>query len=468
MSASGFLINFDEARRSDLIMERAASGFSEFSDALSISDWLLPELSIALISFDGTSIDFISLARKGNKVATSKKKFQFFDIITLNVVELSSIEKSIDTKLARHFINSSSGHGNLIPPATFKEVISAIKSLRPNQATEIDRLLSLQKVSRYKIKPDNLDIFQQEREAIGAALDVFSGSNKLRTKILSQWAPPESMLKFDDRSMEATLQNDSQVYPSFFDGLSKDHFLEEDALQHDLMNFDGIFGNHKYGITKFELGNRKLEVIYANRNDLERALGVDLIYFNPNQSLFVLVQYKMLHGIGENALYRPDSQFEIELQRMDAFAKQYPDRSELRMHSDYRLLNDGFMFKFVHSSGFQPGTGDLIDGMYITREYMKFLLSEYVSKGQRGGTIISEKSAPRHITNTEFAKFVNRGWIGTRNGNTSLLHDIITQNLQHGRKIVFAKEDYTDDFLCDQSIKEMKEQEKRENLKQQH
>ena len=46
---TGILIHFDEIRRRELILERVDGIYESFSDALSVQDWAIGQLSIALL-----------------------------------------------------------------------------------------------------------------------------------------------------------------------------------------------------------------------------------------------------------------------------------------------------------------------------------------------------------------------------------------------------------------------------------
>lgn len=70
---NGLLIHFDEDRRSDLIQEKVEGSYEPFSDALSVHDWEIGQISVALLCFSEQTIDYIALAKKGKRVVTSKK-----------------------------------------------------------------------------------------------------------------------------------------------------------------------------------------------------------------------------------------------------------------------------------------------------------------------------------------------------------------------------------------------------------
>lgn len=61
---------------------------------------------------------------------------------------------------------------------------------------------------------------------------------------------------------------------------------------------------------------------------------------------------------------------------------------------------------------------------------------------------------------------LNRGWIGIRNRNSSLLHGLISENLLSGRKLVFAREEFSDDYIFTEQMKAFEQHEKLE--KQMH
>ncbi len=76
----GLIIHFDEEQRNYLIQNDDEQ--ATFSDALSVPDWKVKQLQVVLLSFTGTTIDYISLATRGNRVATAKSRIEFSDMWT--------------------------------------------------------------------------------------------------------------------------------------------------------------------------------------------------------------------------------------------------------------------------------------------------------------------------------------------------------------------------------------------------
>lgn len=197
---------------------------------------------------------------------------------------------------------------------------------------------------------------------------------------------------------------------------------------------------HEAGVSTFEQGGRRLQVNYANRNDLEHTLGVDLIYYNEPYELFVLVQYKIMREEGNRVLYRPDAQLTEELARMDTFYSSTRSTTAIQSHKEYRLSDDGFLVKFVPNKGLRPATGELIKGMYVPREYMHFLLGASGPKGPQGGVQITFEGAPRYLTNSQFAASVHAGWIGSRGVQSQTFRDMIKSFYETGRAVLVAHE----------------------------
>jgi hypothetical protein len=439
---SGLLVYFDEVRRSNLIRDKLQHGqYEPFSDTFSIDDWKLSRLSPALLSFSDSTIDYIALAAKGKRVATAKVRVEFREIVNLGSVSIDRIESRLNAHIRTQFVKTSRGTGRMLSNATWGALIEEVRKERPQLSGDLDRLMSLARYSEYRLRGTTANILLQERDALGTALDIFTGSNKLRTTVLGGWAPNEDLiLRENALDFTATLSEKGKTPISFFQGIPKRFLQEESALQHDLFNWDGTSLHHELGTSVFTQGNRRLEVVYANRNALEHTLGVDLIYHNPEFALFALVQYKLMQKDGDQMVYRPDSQLADELARMDEIYTKYRRTTAIRSDGEYRLNDDGFMFKLVPNQGLSVASGELIKGMYLTREYMHFLLGPDGPRGPKGGPLISFSRAPRYLTTSQFCEGVNLGLIGTTGIQSNVIAEIIRQYYETGRAVIVARE----------------------------
>ena len=317
---------------------------------------------------------------------------------------------------------------------------------RPNKADEINRLISLEYISEYNLVGANTETLMQERDSLGVALDIFDSSLGLRKKVLKAWSPDlDNIEAIDEKSKVARLSKSLQEMSSFCSQLPERYVNEEMSLQHDLYNWEEVSASMKqFGVYEFSSGGRVLEVVYANMNKLEETLGVDLIYYNKNFHSYILVQYKLMKESTEDSgfYYRPDHQLDKEISRMKEFKKMSGKNLCIQEHKDYRINSDGFLFKLIPNRGINPASGQLVSGMYLTHDYMEFLLSENGPKGKRGGRLISFDNSPRYLSNTEFSSLVNKGWLGTRNSQSDQLKDLIDHFLKTGRAVMVAVEDH--------------------------
>jgi hypothetical protein len=443
---SGILVYFDKERRSALIQERSEGTYTPFSDALNVDEWGVGQITVALLAFSEKTIDYMALAHKGKRVVTSKNRIEFGSIVNLNGILIADLEARLSQHVRHFFIRASRGTGGMLPPATWSALLNAIKAVRPGLAGEVDRLLSLDRYSGFRLGGEAANILLQEREALGVSLDIFSGDNQLRERVLGEWAPPEEAISHVNKAERtANLVMSSTSGSSFLKGISRHYLREEAVLQHDLFNWPGMTAVHEAGMSHFQQGNRHLEVIYANRNALEHTLGVDLIYYNESFELFVLVQYKMMRKEGSLLLYRPDAQLCVELARMDRFYSRWlysrtGTAGLLQSHQQFRLSDDGFLVKLVPPTGLTPASGELIKGMYLTRQYMRFLLGPNGPKGPHGGCQITFENSPRYLTNSEFAASVHAGWIGTWGVQSHAVRSLIQEFYETGRAVLVAHE----------------------------
>ena len=434
----GILIQFPKLREDELIQYNSRNDkIKNFSDAFDISNWKVKAKEIAIISFSSKTLDYIALATKKQKVVTEKNKIEFSHIINLHSLKIESVKEWKNIEFKSFFIDERKINKEKLPYDILELLLVGIKRSSAYLKTDIDRLITLQKFSNYTLIGTTAEQLLQEREALASALDIFDSSAKLRKEVLSSWIPNSNKIIItSEKDKEATIHKSV----SFLDGIERT-VQEETTIQHDLFNFDNaIPKEHIGGYSKFSLGDRKLNIFYTNRTALEKAIGIDLIYHNEKYNSFILVQYKLLKKEGNAFLYRPDKQMKDELSRMNNFMSNYKNTKSIKNNEEYRLNDDGFIFKFVENRGIKIASSELIKGLYITREYMNFIESPDSIKGVRGGTIISIKNTPRYLTNSEFTMLMNGGFLGTREIQSDVLKDLIESYFRTGKAILLAIE----------------------------
>ena len=214
-------------------------------------------------------------------------------------------------------------------------------------------------------------------------------------------------------------------------GIMEDSVIEHDARQ--VRGFD-LVGSYVTGRAIFERGNERLEVFTANRRNLERVFGVDLIYLNAVRQNIVMLQYKMLEpSRRENAktdwIYRPDDQLTEEIRRMERFAAVHPPGPH-----EYRLNPAVFFLKFVKRDG------SLSDGSIIMPiGHFERLRKDPACRGPRKGLLISyETLAGRYLRQSAFLDLVRSGYIGGHAETTSSLTSLVDAVLNGERAVVAA------------------------------
>jgi hypothetical protein len=430
---SGYVVVLDEEQRSDLL-RMASTGEKpwrqNFSDALSSPDWEIGDNEVCIISFGGKTFDLASLGKRGKRIVTAKYRVEFSMFTDLSSIPIAEIEKRLSSSIRQYFTRSVSGRGRRVPPTTWKGIITELKALRPNASEALDHLHALRLASKQTFRGSNAETVALERDAVGVAQDIFDQTGELRKKTLARWVPPEDAL------------------PPFLAGADGIVLSEEQMLAIDANVFPGGAGKAARFGRRFVVGNRVLDVSYLNRTALERTLGVDLFYYNHDFDSYTVVQYKRMtkeritEGRPESYAFRPsnDDSFRKELNRMRRFRNQVKDAwSSSRTPVAYRLCGDGFFFKFCPALQLEVLNSDLIQGMYIPREYLESLLESIETSGPRGGKLISFDNVSRYMNNTEFTALVKEGWIGTRGVTTEQITKLVKAAFSGRRAVVLAR-----------------------------
>ena len=116
-------------------------------------------------------------------------------MVDLGAVRVAELETRLNEKIRRFFTRVTRGMGGAIPDKTWSALIDAVKAIRPNLQADIERLLSLQAYSKFRLLGHAAEVLLRERDALGISLDIFSGSNRLRDQVLSQWAPRRNTVR---------------------------------------------------------------------------------------------------------------------------------------------------------------------------------------------------------------------------------------------------------------------------------
>ena len=189
------------------------------------------------------------------------------------------------------------------------------------------------------------------------------------------------------------------------------------------------------GRAVFQKGTEQLEVFTANRNDLETAFGVDLIYLNAVKQNIVMVQYKMLEPISEDQntdwVYYPksDRHLQKEMNRMKGFSQTHPPG-----RLEYRINPQVFYLRFVRRDA-MLGRSTLT----MPIDHFEILRDEPKCQGPKGGLRITYDTLDgRYLHQQAFVDLVRSGYIGAHAKRSAELENHVRTILGEGRAMVGA------------------------------
>jgi hypothetical protein len=421
MSNNGGVLFVVAERSREWHIEEAVNSRGSFTDDVAVDDFKLPSLCVALLSLDGEHLRWAALARRGRPTVTGKESVRFFDLIKLDKLAFAEVVAALEPKYQRHADGAWKIGGKCLQEKTWLAVWEAVKSLRPAVA---DDLCSLQERARWLLSPSSAQGWQveaMEKDAVSIALEIFGLG---RDEVLRRWVPPPM----------------GQRAP-FLTGLGQFRLMEDQMIAHDAT----VFGDWSpmlsdtVGVWEFGKGNQRLTIFNANRGPVEAALGVDLLYYNHTYRAYVLVQYKAM-GVrtkSAEAEFRPDTQTDVELDRMRCFTNNNPDPGCANESVAYRLHPGPFFMKLCPRVQYKTTSASLIKGMYIPLDFYDLLVSSGAVTGSRGGTVFTHQAVGRYITNEQFVDLLKRGWIGSR-GPVSEVVTLATQQALAGRDVIVA------------------------------
>lgn len=212
--------------------------------------------------------------------------------------------------------------------------------------------------------------------------------------------------------------------------------MEDSVVEHDARSVPGyaLIDSGVTGRALFKKGNEQLEVFTANRRDLEHCLGVDLIYVNLTKQNIVMLQYKMLEPNGKveeqtDWIYRPDSQLDEEIARMEKFAvSSNPEEKE------YRLNSEIFYLKFVKRDA-SLASG----GIIIPLDHFNKLRKRPEFKGPKNGLRITYNTLNgSYLRQSPFIEMIRCGYIGAHADITEQLKVLIDEILGGNKAVITA------------------------------
>jgi hypothetical protein len=301
------LLRFDESEWTRLSESRR--GISEFTLARShslLQNVKTPTPCIIRGVTDGRQAIYFGLVSSRSAVTTLETRIKLKRVVKIrpeSEQELAALLK--ERRYARNLRTRLIGRKAVVALSRklSRKVIEGLASLRLNHGPmrSVGEALRAPKYFR------NIATLQQD--AVQTALRAFGLTN-------------------DDRAQSLELVEGRET------SLAHVYVMEDSVIEHDARHVPGyeLVSSDITGRAIFERGVERLEIYTANRRPLERVFGVDLIYLNVARQNLVMLQYKMLEPVRNEAeatdwIYRPDAKLTDELRRMRRFAlviKLYP------------------------------------------------------------------------------------------------------------------------------------------------
>jgi len=421
------------------LLQVKADRLDELEEALrtrEICSQGIPEIPVALrrkwmlcfVSTDGRSLTHVARSIVYYAAESGRDKLDVWNLMPFEApVRISAIKKKLEGAQiwrARRALDA----GGTLSAKAFEQVMDALKRV-DSSAHKIANGLIGRKRPPPEPGPINAQMnWAYQRDAAVTALEI--------ARI------PKERLKATPQLNGAELTDTTSI----FDDDDSMRAIEDVLILRDLEKGDPdweFVKSQQYPARTFENGDTKLTIVLANKLNLEKQLGVDLIYVNETLGAVVFVQYKMFEGDDGEKGYRPDAQLDKEIARMDAaataLAKVAPDMT----CDGYRFCPDPFFLKFCTRLLTHDEKGH-VPGRYVTVDYWKRLALDSRMDGKKGGKILYQETlGRRYFTPGAFTELVSRGWVGTSALQAKVLVPFIKAAMKGKKGIVLAIESKT-------------------------
>ncbi len=397
------------------------------------SDVKLPSLCIAAMLEGPTSKFYVGVVKSKTAVGTFDSRVTIVKLKKLELHSFDDLQQRLDGKIFKTLLAEKLTSSFFAIGLSPKLSIAIIEALAKNP--ENKSAIEVAAAHVPKFRQINGAVWEQ-LDAIKMAIAAFGLSKSDFPKELDVPVGSDSTLNHFDNSHAGSKHNDEDDDGDGNEGNGTVHVLEDNVIAKDASVIPGfeLIEKHLTGKAIFSAQSERLEVFTANKGPLEEMLGVDLIYINEVAGNTVMVQYKMLTAHTDPAtaksdwIFRPDSQFELEVARM-----RLPTLDETI--DDYRLLRSPFLFKFVK----RKGDGESHASFIVPLNHLNHILDSPNAKGPRGGIRIGfESLGGIYLREADLIGLIRSGYIGTHRVETEALKPIIQAVSEGKRALVLA------------------------------
>ena len=380
-------------------------------------------------------------------IAKPRSTFQGFKVPTLCMLEIQSHDAT------KCYLATATGK-SAITTFDSRLTLKKLRPIAPSSLQEIEREVTDARIKHHlrdrvpfyddfsilspKLSAHIVELLTRNPDnhaALDTALALLPG---LRRPSNNTWAQEDAIqLAMATFRIQNQIPNEVVLKNGAISGLGmvgthhyEDNVVSADASQ--LPGFDAI-ASDVTGRTVFERGAERLIIYTANRLPLEEMLGVDLIYINETKGNIVMVQYKMLEeerqrdGVSD-WLFRPDSQFQVEVARM-----QIPASQGAMM--DYRLNSSPFFFKFVKRRLIDSSPTSFL----VSLDHLKQILASPEAEGPRGAVRVSYDTLDgTYLRQDDMISLISSDYVDTHRTQTEALATIIDEVSRGKRALVLA------------------------------
>jgi hypothetical protein len=178
-------------------------------------------------------------------------------------------------------------------------------------------------------------------------------------------------------------------------------------------------------------------VLLANKNKIELAAGVDLLYFVHDYQAIVLVQYKRVRRVRNDLTVTLDDQLDAERRRMVAIESEFRNATIEATLEGCRLADKICFFKLCETEQ-SAEISDLSRGRYVDVGTWAVMDRLGVMTGPLGGRRLRYDDVTRYLNNSAFAELVSEGWVGSVPSNFEPLLDYVFERYGAGRAVILG------------------------------
>lgn len=382
-----------------------------------------PQVERIVLIAVGNDLVGMALARSLGNSGDLDVKVRLRHVTCFSRTGIPAVVDLIGNASKHHAMAALSG-GGILPPKTSVEVFGSLRELNSETGEILGSLLELQSRGADYTEFGIAQAEQKDAVVLGLTIAGIDPEPLLsEVEFSASDLPFLSQIANGTASEAAVIRHDAGVF---------EDWLEIDGQIYDIAQF----------VDRKDT-RRKVSIIYADKEELERVTGTDLIYYRAHYPGYVLVQYKRMRKNATTSKwsYRPDEQLGIELARMK---KIMPGEAKSQEVADWRLNSEPFYIKLCEDDMQRRTQGGLAKGMYFPLSLFERVLASKEILGPKGGKNIGWGTAGRWLSNTSFIDFLKDGFIGSAASATDEISKIINNALERNRGVVVVRDEFED------------------------